>query len=176
MSDTYMSKLIIDAETMSRMMKRMTHEIMEKNKTADDVILVGIKRRGAYLAERIALQMEELYGDIPVVQSMDISNFRDDREPSGLPTGITVDLTDKIVIIVDDVLFTGRTIRAALDAIINHGRPQRIQLLTFVDRGHREYPIRPDYVGKNLPTSRSEIIDLHITELDGEDGIYLSKI
>lgn len=171
-----MNKLIIDAETMSRMMKRMTHEIMEKNKTADDVVLVGIKTRGAYLAQRIAEQMDDLYGATPLVEAMDISNFRDDRPRSGLPTGIQTDVTDKIVILVDDVLFTGRTIRAALDAIITHGRPQRIQLLTFVDRGHREYPIRPDYVGKNLPTSRSEEIVLHIKELDGEDGIYIEKV
>ncbi|MGL4383094.1 MAG: bifunctional pyr operon transcriptional regulator/uracil phosphoribosyltransferase PyrR [Bacilli bacterium] len=166
-------KEIIDHATMNRMLTRITHELLERNKTIDNAIILGIQRRGLYLAQRIALRLEELYEIEIEVEALDISNYRDDRIKSGNPSGINSDLSNKLVILVDDVLFTGRSIRAALDAIVEHGRPSQIQLVTLVDRGHREYPIRPDYVGKNIPTSKHENVVVNVEELDGIDNVII---
>ncbi|TLG73811.1 bifunctional pyr operon transcriptional regulator/uracil phosphoribosyltransferase PyrR [Culicoidibacter larvae] len=167
-------KLVVDDATMNRMLTRITHEILEKNGTVNDTVLVGIKTRGIYLAERIASRIETLYQARVEVEELDISNYRDDQPHTGNASGITGDLTNKIVILVDDVLYTGRSIRAALDALVEHGRPKQIQLVTLVDRGHREFPIRPDYVGKNLPTANTEKVTVLMTEVDGEDGVTIN--
>ena len=166
-------KKIIDETTMNRMLTRITHEIVERNHSFDDTIIVGIRTRGMILGQRLVEKIKQLYQVDVAFEALDISNFRDDREKSGLPTGIEADLTEKTVILVDDVLYTGRSIRAALDAIVEHGRPRLIQLVTLIDRGHREFPIRPDFVGKNIPTSRSENVKFNLEEVDGEDGVYI---
>lgn len=166
-------KKIIDSATMNRMITRITHEIVEKNGSFEHTVLIGIKTRGVYLSNRIAERILTLYHVNVLQENLDISNFRDDQEPSGLPSGINDDLTNKTVILVDDVLYTGRSIRAALDALMEHGRPKQIQLVTLIDRGHREYPIRPDYVGKNLPTSKIETVVVNMKEIDDEDSVTI---
>lgn len=168
-------KKIIDDATMNRMLTRITHEILEKNGTTDDTIIVGIKTRGAFLGKRLAARIETLYQDNVLFEELDITNYRDDLPPSGQPTGLSADFTDKTIILVDDVLYTGRSIRAALDALIENGRPKQIQLVTLIDRGHREFPIRPDYVGKNLPTAKDELVKVNMKEIDGEDSVIISQ-
>lgn len=168
-------KKVVDAATMSRMITRITHEILEKNGSVDGTIIVGIKTRGAFIGRRLAERIASLYDNTVVFEELDISNYRDDREKSGMPSGLQVDYTDKTIILVDDVLYTGRSIRAALDALLENGRPKQIQLVTLIDRGHREFPIRPDYVGKNLPTAKSENVRVNVQEVDGEDSIIISK-
>jgi len=169
-------KEIVDAVTMKRAITRITYEIIERNKSLDDIVLIGIKTRGVYLAKRIQERLAELEGlDIPFGE-LDTRPFRDDRQTTEEDTtDIQVDIKGKDVILVDDVLYTGRTIRAAIDALVKLGRPARVQLAVLVDRGHRELPIRADYVGKNIPTARDEKVFVHMSESDGEDSLYLEK-
>jgi len=172
---------IMDEAQMERSMARIAHEIIEKNNGAEKVCLLGIKRRGIPLADLLRDNIKK-FGDVEVpVGHIDISLYRDDlTELNEMPetTGclIPVDLKDYTVVLVDDVLFTGRTARAAIDAVFSHGRPKAIQLAVLIDRGHRELPIRPDYVGKNIPTSRNELVAVKIKEIDGEAGVDLYTI
>ena len=157
---------------------RISHEIIERNKGVEDLVLVGIKRRGYPLAQRIAKEIKKIEGVEVLVGSVDITFYRDDlTKKENIPMvenlDLGVDIQDKKVVLVDDVLFTGRTDRAALDAVIDVGRPKSVQLAVLIDRGHKELPIRADYVGKNIPTSRSEKISLHITEIDNEDSVKI---
>lgn len=171
-------KSIMDKAAMDRTLKRIAHEIIEHHKTMDNVVIVGIKTRGEYLANRIQDKIKQIESvDVPV-ETLDITFYRDDlsqksAEPTVEPMSMKVDLTDKDVIIVDDVLYTGRTVRAAMDAILDYARPARIQLAILVDRGHRELPIRADYVGKNIPTSKSEKVSVQLEEVDGEEGVKI---
>ncbi len=174
------SVLVMDAKTVERALIRIAHEIVEKNKGAENMAVIGIQNRGAYLAERVAKLIEKIEGvEIPV-GLMDITLYRDDvqtklEQPLVQKTEILFDVVDKVIILVDDVLFTGRTIRAALDQIIDFGRPKRIQLAVLVDRGHRELPIRADYVGKNIPTAQDDRVKVKIKEVDGEDSVSVVK-
>lgn len=169
---------LLDAAAIRRALTRIAHEIVEKNKGVQDLVLVGIHTRGIYLAERLAQRIRQIEGcDVPV-GTIDITLYRDDlqalsEQPEVHGSSIPVDIQDRRVVLVDDVLYTGRTVRAALDALIDIGRPRQIQLAVLVDRGHRELPIRPDYVGKNVPTSHNEVVAVHLTEVDGEDRILL---
>ncbi|MGL5042892.1 MAG: bifunctional pyr operon transcriptional regulator/uracil phosphoribosyltransferase PyrR [Culicoidibacterales bacterium] len=167
-------KKVIDDATMNRMLTRITHEILEKNGTTENTIIVGIKTRGVFLAKRLAQRIENLYQNEVLLEELDISSYRDDIVTLGNPSGLIADFTDKTIILVDDVLYTGRSIRAALDALVENGRPKQIQLVTLIDRGHREFPIRPDYVGKNLPTSKNEKVKVNVKEIDGEDSVIIS--
>ena len=176
-------KQVVDDVTMKRALTRITYEIIEQNKQLDDLVLVGIKTRGIYLAHRIAARLEQLEGIKVPVGELDIKLYRDDVhkpdhhiEPDVTGNDIPVSITDKHVILIDDVLFTGRTIRAALDALMDLGRPQKISLAVLVDRGHRELPIRPDFVGKNIPTSLHEQIQVQVEEIDGKDGITIMQL
>ena len=169
---------LLDENAIRRSLIRISHEIIEKNKGIENIILIGIKRRGYPLAKRIAENIEKIEGVSVDVGYVDISLYRDDiTEIKSAPRLNSVDLgvevKGKKVILVDDVLFTCRTVRAAIEAIIDSGRPLSIQLAVLIDRGHKELPIRADYVGKNIPTSRSEKISLHITEIDNEDSVKI---
>ncbi|WP_461214760.1 bifunctional pyr operon transcriptional regulator/uracil phosphoribosyltransferase PyrR [Lacticaseibacillus sp. GG6-2] len=178
-----MAKQVVDGVTMQRAITRITYEIIEQNKDLNELVIVGIKTRGIYLANRIAKRLKQLEGlDVPVGE-LDIRMYRDDVHkldhsltPDVEGADLPVSITDKHVILVDDVIFTGRTIRAALDALMDQGRPNKISLAVLVDRGHRELPIRPDFVGKNIPTALSEEINVEVSELDGEDGISIAKL
>jgi len=170
---------VLDAEDMSRVIRRMAHEILERSKGSDNLALVGIRTRGVFLAERLARMIEEIEG-VPVsVGALDVSLYRDDVATRGASkvgvTEIDFNTNDKKVVIVDDVLYTGRTIRAAMDAIMDFGRPEVIQLAVLVDRGHREVPIRADYVGKNLPTSGNEKVKVSLDEVDGVDMVEIGE-
>lgn len=172
--------VIMDENAISRATARITYEILERNKGAQTLCLVGILSRGAVLARRICEKIRELEGVSVECGVLDITPYRDDLpHDAGYQerTDIAFSLTDKNVVICDDVLYTGRSSRAAIDAVIQRGRPKSIQLAVLVDRGHRELPIRPDYVGKNVPTSRSEKVQVHVRELDGTDkvSIYLPE-
>ncbi|NIA22798.1 MAG: bifunctional pyr operon transcriptional regulator/uracil phosphoribosyltransferase PyrR [Proteobacteria bacterium] len=171
---------IMDELSIKRVLKRMAHEIVEKNSGIDNLILVGIQRRGDILAGRIAGLLKEIEGKEVTTGKLDITLYRDDlssiaNQPIIHKTDIPVNIDDKTIILVDDVLFTGRTIRAALDELIDFGRPKRIQVAVLVDRGHRELPIRADYVGKNIPTAKDELVDVHVKELDGGDEVIVEK-
>lgn len=181
MSTSVKKKTILDADAIRRSLVRISHEIVEKNKGVENVVLVGIRTRGVPLAQRLAEQVAEIEGVKVPVGSLDITLYRDDLStlaynPIVKETELDFDINGKTVILVDDVLFTGRTIRCALDALIDMGRPKAIQLAVLVDRGHRELPIRADYVGKNVPTSTSETVDVTLAEVDGEDEVSLSDI
>ncbi|MBF0911599.1 MAG: bifunctional pyr operon transcriptional regulator/uracil phosphoribosyltransferase PyrR [Atopobiaceae bacterium] len=169
------SSLIVDEQTLDRMLTRIAHEIIENNQKIEDVALVGIIRRGEVLAARIAEKIQSFSGYKPKVGSLDISFYRDDFRRNAAPvlhaTNIDFEINGISVVLVDDVLQTGRTIRAALDALIDYGRPERVQLAVVVDRGHRELPIRPDYVGKNIPSSKTQIVSLNVKEVDGQDCV-----
>jgi pyrimidine operon attenuation protein / uracil phosphoribosyltransferase len=171
-------RTLMSTEDIQRALIRVAHEIVERNKGAKDLVLVGMQTRGVPLARRLATTIQGLEGiDVPV-GSLDISLYRDDLsslslKPTVHRTDIPVDVTDKQVVLVDDVFYTGRSIRAAMDALIDLGRPQSIQLAVLVDRGHRELPIRADYVGKNIPTSKNEEIKVEIKEVDGEDKVVI---
>lgn len=171
------TRVIIDEETLKRSITRIAYEIIEQIKALDDVILVGIKTRGITLAKRIADRIQALDGLTIPVGELDITYYRDDRQkdPTLTKPLLPYSVVGKQIIIVDDVLYTGRTIRAALDAIIDMGRPKRISLAVLVDRGHRELPIRPDFVGKNIPTSKEENIKVELRENDGVDAVTLIK-
>lgn len=172
---------VVDAVTMKRALTRITYEIIERNKGIQEVVLVGIKTRGIYIAERIAERLEQLEGVRVPVGELDITGYRDDQrsvieeKATGSASKIPMDINGKKVILVDDVLYTGRTIRAALDALMDFGRPERIALAVLVDRGHRELPIRADFVGKNIPTSQQEEIVVAMEEIDGRDQICIQK-
>lgn len=167
-------RILIDEAGMMRAIRRIGHEILERNKGLSNALIIGIERRGVYLAKRLQAQIEAIEGIQVDVATMDVSLYRDDRgnQPKeGSP--FTMDTTGKIVILVDDVLFTGRTIRSALNALMEAGRPSAIQLAVLVDRGHRELPIRADYVGKNIPTSHLETVKVHVYEVDGDDSVVI---
>jgi pyrimidine operon attenuation protein/uracil phosphoribosyltransferase len=165
--------LILDKAGIDRALTRIAHEILEKNKGAKELVLVGIQRGGVHLARRLAAKIMEIEGVGPPVGSLDITKYRDDlatrsSQPAPQATDITFSIQDKIMVLVDDVLYTGRTIRAALNSVMDYGRAKRVQLAVLVDRGHRELPVRADYVGKNLPTSTKEKVEVMLTE-DGLD-------
>lgn len=169
-------RVIMDETAIRRALTRIAHEIVEKNKGIDNCVIVGIRTRGIYLAQRIAEQIREIEGRPVEVQELDITQYRDDREKVSAErpaAGSSVGVKDKRVILFDDVLYTGRTIRAAMDALMDLGRPQAIQLAVLVDRGHRELPIRPDYVGKNVPTSKQEQIEVSLQEVDENDQVTI---
>ncbi|MBO3090758.1 bifunctional pyr operon transcriptional regulator/uracil phosphoribosyltransferase PyrR [Schleiferilactobacillus harbinensis] len=173
------NKEIVDAQAMTRALTRITYEIIEQNHGVDDLVLVGIKTRGIYLAQRIASRLKQLeHVDVPV-GDLDITNYRDDRgrrtgqDPDVTATEVGFPINGQNVILVDDVLYTGRTIRAALDALMDLGRPKKIGLAVLVDRGHRELPIRADFVGKNIPTSLNERIQVRVKAIDGSDGVAI---
>jgi pyrimidine operon attenuation protein/uracil phosphoribosyltransferase len=172
-------KQIMSAEDMRRALVRIAHEIAERNEGLRNVLLAGIPRRGMPLAQRIAAAMADFEGVLVPVGQLDITLYRDDlrlRGPTPLvhKTSIQPDVTGRTVVIVDDVLYTGRTVRAALDAIADLGRPARIQLAVLIDRGHRELPIRADFVGKNVPTARSEQVQVRMKEIDEQDEVIIS--
>lgn len=177
-SNTDPARQVLDATDIQRAIARITHEILEKNRDSRDLVLLGIPTRGDELADRIAEKMSQVEGREIRAGSLDITMHRDDlrlRPPMGLePTDIPEDIDDKIVVLIDDVLMSGRTIRAALDALNEHGRPRAVQLAVLVDRGHRELPIRADFVGKNLPTSRSERVQVRMRRIDQvEDAVTI---
>lgn len=169
---------ILDSKGVIRTLTRISHEIIEKNKGVESLILVGIKRRGVPLAERISACIESIENVKVPVTEVDITLYRDDlSQLSKVPVvncdKLMQDVKGKTVILVDDVVYTGRTVRAAMEAIIQSGRPQNIQLAVLVDRGHRELPIRADYVGKNIPTSNKEMVSVQLAEIDGEDSVKI---
>lgn len=169
---------LMDENQLYRSMARIAHEIIEKNNGVHDICLVGIKRRGIPLANLLVENIEKFEGVRVPVGRVDISLYRDDLskvadDPKTSDCQIPVDVTNKIVVLVDDVLFTGRTARAAIEAVFQFGRPQAIQLAVLIDRGHRELPIRPDYVGKNIPTSHNELVAVNLEEYDGKTGVEL---
>jgi len=171
---------LLDAGEIRRAITRIAHEILERNKGAGDVALVGIAARGDDLARRLAGEIRRIEGVEVPVGSLDITFYRDDiglraEAPEVHQTQIGFDISDRAVVLVDDVLFTGRTIRAALDALVDFGRPRSIQLAVLVDRGHRELPIRPDFVGKNVPTRRDEDVAVRLVEVDGEDAVVVTE-
>lgn len=174
-------KQILSADDIRRAVTRIAHEIAERNEGVHNVVLVGIRRRGVPLAHRIASTMADFEGTKVPVGVLDITLYRDDlaiRNPAPIvrSTDIPFDVSDRTVVMVDDVLYTGRTIRAALDALSDFGRPERIQCAVLVDRGHRELPIRADFVGKNVPTSRDEQIETRLQEIDEDgDGVYILR-
>lgn len=169
---------IMDEADIRRALTRIAHEVIERNKGALDLCLIGIHTRGVPLAYRLGRLIEQIEGHPVPVGEVDIADHRDDRPHRGARsrTRIGFCITDKRVVLVDEVLYTGRTVRAALDALIEHGRPAQVQLAVLVDRGHRELPIRADYVGKNIPTSLRERVTVHLGEHDGEDAVFIQRI
>lgn len=181
MSRLVKKNVIMDAEAMRRAIVRIAHEIIEKNKGVENVILVGIRTRGVPLAQRIAKEIENIEKVKVPVGFLDITLYRDDLStlaynPIVHGTEIEFDISGKVIVLVDDVLYTGRTIRAALDALIDMGRPKVIELAVLIDRGHKELPIRADFVGKNVPTAQKEIIDVTLKENDDIDEVVISEI
>ena len=170
---------LLDREDIERVMKRMSHEILERNKGSADLAFVGVRTRGVFLAQRLARTIEGIEGSSVPVGALDVSFYRDDvalrRSASVGVTEIGFDINDKVVILVDDVLYTGRTTRAAMDALVDFGRPMVVQLAVLVDRGHRELPIRADYVGKNIPTSGNEKVKVSLAEVDGVDAVEIGE-
>ena len=171
--------VLLDETAIRRALTRIAHEILERNKGVEGLVLVGIRTRGIYLAERVAERIKEIEAaNVPVLE-IDITPYRDDRDPAvavarveNLPADRNI-IHGKKAILFDDVLYTGRTVRAAMDALMDVGRPEMIQLAVLIDRGHRELPIRPDYIGKNVPTSKSEEIEVNLIEVDGEDKVII---
>ncbi|MEX2554127.1 MAG: bifunctional pyr operon transcriptional regulator/uracil phosphoribosyltransferase PyrR [Actinomycetota bacterium] len=180
MTKTFTPKAtVMDSSDVARALARIAHEIIERNKGASRVALVGILTRGVSLAQRLATLIAEIEGVEVPTGSLDIGLYRDDigmREPAPLAPVKVPDIDGKIVVLVDDVLYTGRSIRAAMDALIDLGRPQAVQLAVLVDRGHRELPIRADYVGKNIPTAHNEEVQVRMSEVDGEDAVDLGEV
>jgi pyrimidine operon attenuation protein/uracil phosphoribosyltransferase len=172
---------IMTADEIRRATTRLSHEIVEKQAGTDGLMLIGIQRRGVPLARRIADSIAEHEGAIVPVGALDITFYRDDlsmvaQQPVVKGTELPAGIDGRTVVLVDDVLYTGRTIRAAMDALVDFGRPQAIRLAVLVDRGHRELPIRADHVGKNVPTSREEIVRVHVDEIDGEDQVEIERL
>ncbi len=175
-----LEKLIMNSSEIKRSLARIAHEIIERNRTTEGLVLIGMHTRGVPLARRLATNMEILEGKQVPVGALDISLYRDDlpslnSQPTVQYTDIPVTIDGKSLVLVDDVLYTGRSTRAAMDALIDLGRPRSIQLAVLVDRGHRELPIRPDYVGKNVPSSRNEDIQVRLIEVDGADEVVIIK-
>jgi len=172
---------LVDETSLSRIITRMAHEILEKNKGSNNLVLMGLRTRGEFLAKRIQSKVEEIEKlNIPL-GILDVTLYRDDfrtrlKQPQVSVSNITFDINEKDIILIDDVLFTGRTIRSALCALMDYGRPSTIQLCVLVDRGHRELPITADYVGKNIPTSIDEEVRVRLSEVDGEDAVYLVDV
>ncbi len=169
---------IMDAPALQRALTRIAHEIVERNRGVENIALVGVRRRGLPLAERIAERICAIEGKMPPVGAVDISFYRDDltkkeEQPVLKNTGVAFDVSGKDIVLVDDVIFTGRTVRAALEAVFHLGRPKTVQLAVLVDRGLRELPFRPDYVGKNVPTRHAELVSVRLTEIDGEDTVTI---
>lgn len=176
--DSPNEKVVLQAEDVRRALVRVAHEIVERNPGPPAPVLIGIHRRGAFLARRLRTQLEELLDAEVPLGDLDIGFYRDDvasrpDAPVVHASHIDFDVAGRTVVIVDDVLFTGRTVRAAIEALFDYGRPARVQLAVLADRGHRELPIRPDYVGKNLPTSRAEHVHVRVSELDGVDQVAI---
>lgn len=176
-----LKSVLLDDKAIQRSLTRVAHEIIEKNKGVENIVLIGIKRRGYPLAERIAARIDEIEGVKIPVGSVDISLYRDDlKKLDDMPhindKHLGVEVAGKKVILVDDVLYTGRTARAAIDAVIDAGRPLMIELAVLIDRGHRELPIRADFVGKNIPTSNSEMISVELKEIDKEDSVKIYEL
>ncbi|MDQ3951841.1 MAG: bifunctional pyr operon transcriptional regulator/uracil phosphoribosyltransferase PyrR [Actinomycetota bacterium] len=175
--DFAVKAIVMEPDEVRRAITRISHEIVERNRGTDDLVIVGIRTRGAPLAERIASAIASFEGvDLPS-GALDVTLYRDDvalRSPRSLEsTTVPADVDGRVVVLVDDVLYTGRTIRAAFDAVLDLGRPRAIRLAVLVDRGHREFPIRADHVGKNLPTSADEVVKVHVKEIDGEDAVLI---
>lgn len=171
-----MKRILLDADAITRAIRRISHEILERNKGLSNAVIVGIERRGVILAKRLQQEIERIEGVCIDCKSLNVAMYRDDRDTrpkEGEPCDI--DTTEKTIILVDDVLYTGRTIRAALNALMTAGRPKSIQLAVLVDRGHRELPIRADYVGKNIPTSHLEKVRVRVTELDDIDSVTIEQ-
>ena len=169
---------VLGPDQLARTIRRLAHEIVENNRGTSQLVLVGLLTRGYPIARRLAAEIETFEGVAVPVGSLHIGLYRDDLMSRGAaaslrPSDIPEDIDGKTVVLVDDVLFTGRSIRAALDALIDFGRPARVRLAVVVDRGHRELPIRPDFVGKNIPTSPAEVVEVRLQEIDGDDGVYL---
>ena len=172
--------VLMDGEAIRRSLVRISHEIVEKNKGVENIVLVGIRTRGVPIAERLADAIEKIEGERPPVGVLDITLYRDDLstlayQPVVRTTELPVDISGKIVVLVDDVLYTGRTIRAALDAVIDMGRPTTIQLAVLIDRGHRELPIRADFVGNNVPTSSHEVVSVQLEVTDGTEKVVIRE-
>jgi pyrimidine operon attenuation protein/uracil phosphoribosyltransferase len=172
--------VVMDADRMGRSLTRIAHEVVERNRGIDDLALVGIRERGVPIARRIARRLQDITARPIPTGALDITLYRDDLmrqavgpQPLVRSTEIPFDIDDRVILLVDDVLFTGRTVRAALDALIDFGRPKAIQLIVLVDRGHRELPIKADYVGKNVPTSRRESVQVRLEEVDGHDEVVI---
>ena len=176
------TKVVLEANDVERTLRRVAHEIVEKNPDMAEIALVGIHTRGAVIAARLHGLLAELTGVEVPLGEIDISFYRDDikarssnRQPVVHASRLDFPLEDRTIVLVDDVLFTGRTVRAGIDALFDYGRPRRVQLATLADRGHRELPIRPDYVGKNLPTARDERVNVRVEELDGTDEVTIAQ-
>lgn len=172
--------LILDEKAIQRATIRIANEIIERNKGTDDLVLIGIKTRGIPFAKRLGKKIYEIEGVEVPVASLDITLYRDDltevsQNPIVKNNELNVDINDKNVVLVDDVIFTGRTVRAALDALVDRGRPNKVQLAVLIDRGHRELPIRPDYVGKNVPTSKAEIVSVQFLEIDNANKVVIKE-
>jgi pyrimidine operon attenuation protein / uracil phosphoribosyltransferase len=172
--------VVMDADRMQRSLTRIAHEIVERNGAIEQIAIVGIRERGVPLARRLARRLHEITGHEVPTGALDITLYRDDLmrhavgpQPLVRSTDILFDIDDRLILLVDDVLYTGRTIRAALDALIDFGRPKAIQLAVLIDRGHRELPIKADYVGKNVPTSRRESVQVRLEEVDGHDDVLI---
>lgn len=171
---------IMDEQAIGRAITRISHEILERNKGTKDLVIIGIKTRGVTMAERIAAKIKEIEGVELPIGVLDITMYRDDIDriegnPIAENTISNAEINGKVIVLVDDVIYTGRTVRAAMDAIIDYGRPGSILLAVLVDRGHKELPIRPDFVGKNVPTSRAEIVDVRFVETDGVDEVVIRE-
>src|SRR5919112_101667 len=173
--------VVMDADRIGRTLTRIAHEIVERNKGVDGLALVGVRTRGVHIARRLARSLKAITGDDVPTGALDITLYRDDLmrqavgpQPLVRRTEIPFSIDNRKILLVDDVLYTGRTVRAALDALIDFGRPQGIQLVVLVDRGHRELPIKADYVGKNLPTSRRESVQVRLEEVDGDDEVVIN--
>ena len=175
--------VVMDADRVSRAITRIAHEIVERNRGVQHIALVGVRSRGVPLARRLAQALKDITGDEVPTGALDITLYRDDLmrnqvgpQPLVRKTEIPFSIDDQTIILVDDVLYTGRTTRAALDALIDFGRPRAIQLVVLVDRGHRELPVRADYVGKNVPTSRDESVRVRVLEIDGADDVVIDRL
>ncbi|MCD8917141.1 bifunctional pyr operon transcriptional regulator/uracil phosphoribosyltransferase PyrR [Staphylococcus gallinarum] len=171
-------RVIMDEAAIQRTVTRIAHEILEYNKGTDNLILLGIKTRGAFLARRIQRKIENIEEKVVPTGTIDITQFRDDLENRTAQSNeetyeIDVNITNQVVIIIDDVLYTGRTVRASLDAVLQYARPKKIGLATLVDRGHRELPIRADFVGKNIPTAREEAVSVYLDEIDSRNAVVI---
>ncbi len=172
---------VADKQGLNRILTRISHEILEKNRGSDNIVLIGMRTRGEFLAKRILAIIKRIDNEELPLGILDVTLYRDDfrtslKQPEVSVSDISFDINEKDVILIDDVLYTGRTVRSALNALMDYGRPSSIQLCILIDRGHRELPIRADYVGKNIPTSQNQEIKVKMEEIDGEDAIYIIEV